>query len=55
MIADNITYEYPLFNGTSKSDYLPKWAVDEGIYNCEHSWKRFRLEFFINKVLTLWD
>lgn len=55
MIADNLNNTFPYYSELAGADYLPKWAADEKIYNCENAWKSYRLNFAINKILSLFE
>lgn len=38
-------------SNTRKTEYLPKWAQEEQIYNCENSWKGFFVKY-ISKLFS---
>ena len=54
MIAETFTNSYANYTELPNADYLPKWAVDEGLYNCEHVWNRFRFDVAMDKILSIW-
>ncbi len=40
-------------SGTRKTEYLPKWAMDEKIYNCGDTWKKVQKGFFLKYIKEL--
>lgn len=44
-----------LVSGRNKVEYLPKWALDEKIYNCDNDVKIMRKYFdkFLSAVLAI--
>ncbi|MBO7334279.1 MAG: hypothetical protein J6S95_04660 [Lachnospiraceae bacterium] len=50
----NYFYDVETFiSGTRKTEYLPKWAMDETIYNCDNTWKKFQKGFFLKYIHAL--
>jgi len=37
---------------SNKAEYLPRWAMDEGLYNCESAWK-FRKGFLYRTIISV--
>lgn len=41
-----------LISESHNSDHLPKWAVDERLFNCDDSWS-LRKSFFMKRIAVL--
>lgn len=52
MDINSLYVSNPIFAGRSESEYLPKWAMEEHILNCENSWREFRKDFFLKRFFS---
>lgn len=43
-----------LISGTRKTEYLPRWAMDEKIYNCDATWK-IQKGFFLKYIQSFFS
>lgn len=44
-----------LISGTRKVEYLPKWAQEEKLYNCDNTWKGIQKSFFFRYISNLFS